>query len=68
MKPKTIEVVKYEAKDSSLHDTPKECLKHELRELFAENGVCSGGEWSADMIVEFLIEERDELKKLFTSI
>lgn len=54
-----------------LFRTPREAKKSQvsinLRALMKEKGVCKGGPWDLDMVVNALVEDFDKLQEIFNA-
>ena len=69
---KTSTQTTYISDDGEVFISEGQCLMHEggtlLEEWADRNGLCSGGEWKRDMVLELLEEYSDEVGSLLFDI
>jgi len=49
------------AEDGAEFTTSEACIRHEVLLLMSRDGVCQGGEWSADMVAAWIDDHLTEL-------
>lgn len=66
------EITAFRTSDGKIHETLQFAKAHEsryeLREFMTSTGICQGGEWTAEMVFDWLIENRARLWQLLDNM